>query len=160
MPSYIEGVLSGKVTVDGDDATVVIEDMIKASRFHRGLHAIMLDGASLGGFNVLDIYQINKALDVPLITVTRDEPDMEQIRHALEGHFDDWKARLDILSKGEFHGIDTGHNPLFIKCAGISPQDARRILVEATVRGAVPEAIRVAHLIATAVVKGESVSKA
>jgi len=160
LPSYIEGIMLKKVTVDGEDATSAIESMVRSSRFGKGLHAILLDGATLGGFNVVDIFSLNESLGVPVITVTRDQPDLSEIKNALKSHFPTWEGRYDLLTKGEIHRVETGYNPVFVKCAGLSVLEAERILHQATVQGVIPEAIRVAHLVATAIVRGESGSKA
>jgi endonuclease V-like protein UPF0215 family len=56
--------------------------------------------------------------------------------------------------------IKTSHNPIYIKCAGISLAEAKEIIKLSTIRGVVPEPIRVAHLIASGITRGESYGKA
>ena len=81
--SYIECVLHDQVFVDGDDATFICKKMIEKTRHKKQLKAILLDGISLGGFNVVDINELFYCTTIPVITVTRDKPDFVKIEKAL-----------------------------------------------------------------------------
>ena len=157
---YLECVLRHQVSIDGDDATFVCKDMIENTRHRQQLKAMLLDGIALGGFNVVDIDEIYNATDLPVITITRDKPDFEKIEIALKKNFNDWDTRLDLMKKGELHKVKTSHNPIFVKCSGISIHEAKEIIKLSTIRGVVPEPIRVAHLIASGIIRGESHGKA
>jgi len=158
--SYLEGVLRDQVSVDGDDATSICKEMIKNTRHNKQLRAILLDGVALGGFNVVDIEEIYKTTKIPVITVTRDKPDFEKIKKALQKTFKDWEDRWNLISKGEMHKLETKHNPIFVKCVGLSINETKEIIKLSTIRGVVPEPIRVAHLIASCIKRGESYGKA
>mgnify|MGYP006281227215 FL=1 len=157
---YLEGVLHDTISVDGSDATTVCERMITKTRHVKQLKAILFDGATMGGFNVIDIERIYETTKVPVITVTRKKPDFEKIELALKKHFSDWENRLNLLEKGRLQKIQTSHNPLYIKCLGISLAEAKEIITLATIRGVVPEPLRVAHIIASGISRGESYGKA
>ena len=158
--SYIECVLSDTVSVDGDDATAVCINMVNNTRHKKQLKAILIDGVALGGFNIVDIDKLHKSTTIPIITITRDKPDFEKIQIALKKNFEDWKKRLDIIKKGALHRVKTFHNPIFIKCVGVTIDEAKEIIKISTIRGVVPEPIRVAHLIASGIKRGESYGKA
>jgi uncharacterized protein len=158
--SYIECVLSSQVSVDGTDATNICKEMIENTRHKKQLRAVMLDGIALGGFNIVNIQELCSATNLPIITVTRDNPDFEKIEKALRKNFEDWKDRLNLMKKGELHKIETSHNPIYVKCAGISLAETKEIIKLSTIRGVIPEPIRVAHLIASGVTRGESYGKA
>jgi hypothetical protein len=121
---------------------------------------MLLDGIALGGFNVVDINDVFKSTNLPVITITRDKPDFEKIKIALKKNFDDWKHRLGLMKNGKIHNVETNHNPIYVKCAGIDIWGAKEIIKISTIRGVVPEPIRVAHLIASGVTRGESYGKA
>ena len=157
---YLECVLKSQITVDGSDATYVCKEMIKNTRHRKQLKAMMLDGISLGGFNVVDINEVYSVTNLPVITITRDEPDFEKIKKALQKNFEDWKERLNLMKKGKLHMVKTLHNPIYVKCVGISIGETKEIIKLSTIRGAIPEPIRVAHLIASGVTRGESYGKA
>ena len=154
--SYIECVLRSQVSVDGADATNICKEMVENTRHRKQLRAVMLDGIALGGFNVVNIQELYSATNLPIITVTRDNPDFEKIEKALRKNFEDWKDRLNLMKKGELHNIETSHNPIYVKCAGISLAETKEIIKLSTIRGVIPEPIRVAHLIASGVTRGDS----
>jgi endonuclease V-like protein UPF0215 family len=116
----------------------------------------MFDGIALGGFNVIDIEGLYQSLKIPVSTITRKEPDLVLIKNTLKGHFADWERRWKIIQNLKLERIDTNYNPLFVKYIGITKNDLQRLIRLTTVQGVLPEPIRVAHLIASAMVKGES----
>jgi len=157
---YLEAVLRSEVTIDGTDATDVVTTMIQTTRHREQLRAVMLDGICLGGFNVIDIKKIHKTIDIPILTITRDRPDLTTIEDALRKHFPDWEQRLAIHKEGTLYEFQTAHNPLYAKFMGCSPEEAQEIISLATIRGVLPEPLRIAHLIASGIVRGESYGKA
>ena len=160
IPSYIEAVLKTEVEVDGCDATDKLAEMINSSRYKEQLRLVLLDGIALGGFNVVDIHSLYRRIDLPIVTITREEPNLKAIKDALKQHFENWQEKLDIIKKGELFRLETEHKPIFMKCAGINIEEVKKIIKLSTVKSALPEAIRVAHLIATGVVVGESHGRA
>ena len=157
---YLECVLRNQVKIDGNDATFVCKDMIENTRHKKQLKAVLLDGIALGGFNVVDINELYNDTNLPILTITRDKPDFEKIKLALKKNFGDWKERWNIMSKGELYEVKTSHNPIYVKCVGMNIKEAKEIIKLSTIRGVVPEPIRVAHLIASGIIRGESYGKA
>ena len=157
---YIEAVLKSQISIDGDDATFACKKMIENTRYKIQLKAMLLDGIALGGFNIVNIEEIYTATNLPVITITRDKPDFEKIKLALQKNFKDWKIRFDMMKKGKLHKIKTKHNPIYVKCIGVTIEEVKEIINISTIRGVVPEPIRVAHLIASGLKRGESYGKA
>ena len=157
---YIEGILSDKVAIDGNNATQICKKMIENTRHREQLKAVLLDGVALGGFNVVDIEGIYNDTNLPIITITRDKPNFDKIKKALQKNFDDWNDRWGLISKGDLHEIKTKHNPIYVKCEGITINETKEIIKLSTIRGVIPEPIRVAHLIASGIARGESYGKA
>jgi endonuclease V-like protein UPF0215 family len=160
VPSYVEAVMRCQVNVDGTDANEKMAGMINSSRYKEQLKLVLLDGVALGGFNVVDIKGLFDEIGVPIVTVTREKPDLSAMESALKEHFEDWQARMDVIRSGELHRIETEHKPIFVKFTGLDFEDVKEIIELSTVRGALPEALRVAHLIATGIVQGESHGRA
>lgn len=159
---WIDGVLRSEITRDGLDATEVIVTMIKKSKHYAQLRVIMLDGITYGGFNVVDIQELYRETGLPVIVIMRSCPDFEKIRSAL-GHFSDGEARWDIIKKaGKIEKLFTGRNgtPVYIQKAGIGSKSAEKIIRLTSIRSSIPEPLRVAHLIATGIIFGESKGKA
>jgi endonuclease V-like protein UPF0215 family len=158
--SYIESVLKNQISIDGNDATSICKKMIKKTRHRAQLRSMLLDGIALGGFNVVNIREIFDDTSLPVVTITRDKPDFDKIRIALRSNFEDWKNRMNIIMDGALHEIKTRHNPIYIKCVGLTIEEAKEIIKLSTIRGVIPEPIRVAHLIASGITRGESYGKA
>lgn len=153
--SFMDGVLSTKVSVDGNDSTKKIIKLVKKSKFKPQLQAIMLDGIALGGFNVVDIVQINKETNIPVIVVMRDYPDFEKIERALIKL--NKKEKIKLLKKaGEIHKVGN----IYIQTCGIDLEKAKGIIKITCTRSYIPEPIRVAHIIASGIIFGESRGKA
>jgi endonuclease V-like protein UPF0215 family len=157
---YLEAVLRSEVEIDGTNATLICKEMVQNSKHRQQLRAIMLDGVAFGGFNILDIQQLYQQTNTPIITVTRDHPDFDKIKHALQQNFLDWGPRWKTLQQGKLYTVSTHHNPIYVKCAGIPIQEAEELIKLSTIRGVIPEPIRVAHLIASGIIRGESYGKA
>ncbi len=157
---YLEGVLKREIEVDGKDSTGVILDMIKKTRHRDQIRVIMLDGIALGGFNIVDIDRLYKECEIPVITITREKPDFDMILKTLQMKFSDWEERWKMFKDNKIYEIETPHNPIYISCKGVSVEEAKEIIKISTIRGAIPEPIRVAHIIASGVVRGESYGKA
>jgi len=155
-PCYLEAVMKTDVAVDGDDATDRLVEMVVRSRYREQVKLIILDGIALAGFNIVDMEKLHERTGLPVATVTRDEPDMGDIEVALKAHFDDWERRLSLVRRLPLRPLDTGHKPLHASVLGMPWEDFVQLVLAATVRGAVPEPVRIAHLISAAMVKGES----
>ena len=53
-PDQIEGVGVGSVAVDGRDVTTRIAEIVRSAPQFEGVRAVLLDGITVGGFNVVD----------------------------------------------------------------------------------------------------------
>ncbi|MDI9623401.1 MAG: DUF99 family protein [Methanothermobacter sp.] len=154
--SWLDGVLTTHIKVDGTDSTSKIIEMVKNSRHFDQLGVIMLDGITLGGFNVVDVEKVFKDTGLPIIVVIRKIPDFKRIKKALKGKFEDWERRWDAIKRaGEIYPVKV-EDTIYIQVKGIKLEDAIEIVKISTTRSAIPEPIRAAHLIAAGVEKGES----
>ena len=152
---YIEGVLHTNIAVDGNDATEQLISLILSSKHAGQLRTIMTDGGALGGFNVVDGERLYEATGIPVMTVTANKPNEELLIAALKQHFDDWETRWRTMHKGELHCVPLQY-PLYVKRFGFKLGEATEIIQLSLLRGALPEPLRVAHLIATGIKTGES----
>jgi endonuclease V-like protein UPF0215 family len=156
LPGYLEAVMRTDVTVDGADSTMAIAKMVRSSRYRDQIKLILIDGIALGGFNVIDIDVLNDEAGLPVATVTRDRPELEGMKAALQAHFSDWEVRWNIIERKAIKIVPTKFKPLHVSSVGIDEADLWQLLASCTVQGALPEPLRVAHLIATAIGRGES----
>jgi len=148
---WLDGFMHTRVQVDGMDATQRLADMIMRSPHHSQLRVVMLNGVTLAGFNVVDIEELSEKARLPVIAVTRDKPDFDDIRKALQNLPDTEKRWKAIEKAGKMIRVRTreGEEPIYVHAAGISKEDAERILKSTSTRSNIPEALRVAHIIAS-----------
>jgi endonuclease V-like protein UPF0215 family len=148
---WFDGFMHTRVRVDGLDATEKLAEMIVASPHYRQLRVVMLNGVTLAGFNVVDIEALWRRTGLPVVAVTRDEPNFDDIKKALKNlSFSEerWRA---IGKAGKMMKVRTraGESPIFVHAVGLSESVAKQILRGTCTRSNVPEALRVAHLIAS-----------
>lgn len=155
---WLDGVLRSEITRDGTDATVRVSEMVTTTRHYPQIRVIMLDGVTYGGFNVIDITELHSMTGLPVIVVMRTMPDMGRIGDALRNLPCFEKRWQAIQNAGGIHEVDVhdGAGSVFIQCAGIEVADARKIVRLGATHSHIPEPLRVAHLIATGIVCGES----
>ncbi|MEA3281109.1 MAG: DUF99 family protein [Euryarchaeota archaeon] len=154
--AWMDGVLRSEIARDGLDATDAIVEMVTGTRHYSQIRVIMLDGVTYGGFNVVDITELQRRTGLPIIVVMRAEPDMTRIRDALQNLPDADQRWQSIRNAGAISEINVHEGSLYIQCAGIEVTDARKIVQLATTHSHIPEPLRAAHLIATGIVCGES----
>ena len=150
---WLDGVMHTKIAVDGFDATDNISSMITLSPHYKQLRVIMLNGITFAGFNIVDIKTLNDATTLPVIAVTREKPDLAEIHKALKKMSkseERWKA---VLNAGEISTVPTRSQKekIYMEVAGISVEDAQKILRLTSTRSKIPEPLRVAHLIASGI---------
>ncbi|MCD6092462.1 MAG: DUF99 family protein [Candidatus Aenigmarchaeota archaeon] len=153
--NYIDGLLSTKVEYDGLDATEKIIDSLNRSRHKDQLKIVMTDGISFAGFNLVDIKEVFEKTSLPVIVIQRKKPDIKKFVDAMK-IFDDFDKRRDIVRRA---GKIYKFGKTFFQKAGLTRKDAEEIISLTTTHSAVPEPIRVAHLIATGL-SGESHGRA
>ena len=147
---YLEAMRSTTVSLKDLDATKTVTGLVTGSRQLPQLKAVLLDGLTLAGFNVVDIGALHEATGVPVVTVVDKVPDHDAIGRALESRFPDWEERLRLIAAPETHRV---HLPdggtLTCHVAGLDIEEARELLRVTTLRGHLPEALRMADTVAS-----------
>jgi endonuclease V-like protein UPF0215 family len=147
-----EGLLWGKVRQDGWNATDALVRLLAGSKFLPQLHLVLLDGIAFGGFNVVDLPRLAAAVARPCLAVMRRPPDLAAVEAAMR-RLPRAPARLELLRRaGPIHRL----GGFVFQVQGAAPELAAAALARVTDRGAVPEPLRLAHLVGAAVRRGES----
>jgi len=179
----LDGVVTGRIRRDGANATARMIELVRSSQFGEAVRAVMLQGIAVGGFNVVDVHALSGALGVPVLVVVRKAPDMAAVRRALfspdprdrprvQGARHKWKliehagpieplgpSRRSLRGTAP-SGLRTAGPRLWVQRVGLSVDEARRLAAATTLHGNVPEPLRLAHLIAGALVVGRSRGRA
>ncbi|MBU7013813.1 MAG: DUF99 family protein [Theionarchaea archaeon] len=155
---WIDGLLSCEIQRDGTDATEKIISMVSNTR-HEDLRIIMTDGITFAGFNTIDIKAISQQTGLGIIPVMRRMPDFQKISRALE-NFPDRDKRWECIEKaGPVFSVKVGQGELFYQVAGLEREEAEKVISLTCMHSHLPEPVRVAHIIATGVVRGEASKK-
>lgn len=152
----VEGVAVTRFPVDGEGVTEFLAGWIGGLRFRPALQAVVLGGVTVAGLAVVDVPALAAALGLPVLVVNRREP----VDHRVEGALR--KAglahRAEVLARApRSRALGEG---LFVGCAGATPEQAERVVRATRRKGELPEALRVAHLVAAALARGSSRGRA
>jgi len=179
----LDGVVRGSIRRDGTNATREMVRLVRASQFEEHLQAVLLQGIAVGGFNVVDIHGLREALGIPVVVVVRRAPDMDAVRRALFSDAPHERPRVPgaerkwelIERAGALEALGPSHRALqraakngtsakvpkvWMQRAGVSMEEARKIVATTTLHGNIPEPLRLAHLIAGGIVTGTSRGRA
>ena len=153
--SWMDGVVSTKVRIDGNNSTDKLVKMINKCKFKPQLQAILLDGIAFGGFNIVDVEKLNKKTGIPVIVVIRRMPDFNKIKRTLKRI--GMKRKYKLIEKaGEVYKI----GKIYVQITGIDLKDAEEVLKVSCTRSLIPEPIRAAHIIGAGIIEGESKGRA
>lgn len=143
----LDGVLYGRVRRDGVNSTRVMRDLVRGCRFYPQLHAVLVQGIAVAGFNVVDIHWLNRELGLPVIVVSRQRPDLDAVRRALLERVPGGLRKWRLVERAGPPEPATG---VWVQHAGIQLGRAAELVERLALHGRIPEPLRTAHLIASA----------
>ena len=152
---FLDGVLSAKVAIDGDDATEKIIKMVNSSKFKSQFQCILLNGIAVAGFNIIDIKALSEKTKIPVMVIIRKKPNVQLIKDTLARI--NKNEKIALIEKA---GSVIPAGKIYMQLAGIGIEKAKEILKITCTRSLIPEPIRMSHLIASGITDGESRGKA
>lgn len=152
VDSRIGRLLTAWIAVDGLDVTERMVEM--ASSFRPPLDAILLHGLPYAGFNIVEALRLNAQVGVPVLAVLGVKPRREAVEGALRRHFADWERRLDLLDAAgtPIHFELSLGSHVYYQAVGLDGPFAETLIRALTVFGKVPEPLRIARILAEALV--------
>jgi hypothetical protein len=148
----VEGVAMTSFPIDGSEVTDFLAEWIGSLRFRPGLQGIVLGGITIAGLAVVDVPRLSGLLELPVLVLNRKNPRNHQLAGALRSA--GLADRLEVVDRTPPSlSVSDG---AYLACAGASPEEAARLIDASRRKGEMPEPLRLAHLIASAVVRGES----
>jgi endonuclease V-like protein UPF0215 family len=147
--NIMEGLLSGKVEIDGSDSTKLITSLLSKSRFSDQVKLIALNGVALAGLNVVDINAIQKKLKTTTIIVTRNRQRAKELINAIELHASakTRKEKINLVKEQATIRLRSSEGFYFRSQAKSMP---KYLVIESAA------ALRAAHIIASGIAMGES----
>ncbi len=153
----LDGVLSSKVRRDGRNSTTQMVAMIKGSQFKEHLQGVLLQGIAVAGFNVVDVSALHEALGLPVLVVARRPPRLDAMKRTLLRSIPGGERKWKLIEQlGPMEPLRS----VYVQRVGLTKVQARNLLAATTLHGNLPEALRVAHLIAGGVTTGKSRGRA
>ncbi|MBN1890651.1 MAG: DUF99 family protein [Thermoflexales bacterium] len=148
----LDGILIGEVKKDGLNAAKKLVTLISQSRFAAHIQLIMLQGIALAGFNVVDVFYMHEQLGLPILVVSRRLPNMAAIREALLNMGGGRRKWALIEQLGPMEAVEQ----VYVQRVGLTLEQASTVVREFSTAGHIPEPLRIAHLIAGAMMNGQS----
>ncbi|MEN6517735.1 MAG: DUF99 family protein [Methanospirillum sp.] len=143
----IDGFGTAEATVGGTDATEAVVRLVETVG-RDDVRTVMLSGAVIAWFNVIDGAAVAEATGRAVVSVTYEaSPGLEE---AIRRHFPGDEARLAAYSRlGERApvALSTGATA-YVRSFGLDLSDAAALVDAFTLDGGVPEPLRAARLIA------------
>jgi endonuclease V-like protein UPF0215 family len=147
--SWFDGIIRGKVDLDGIDATVKISEMIRTSPYYQQLRVIMLKGITFAGYNIVNIKKLFECIGLPVISVTKKAPDILNLKQALR-KLPQWEKRWkDVEDAGKIIRLEKANSTIYLQIAGLLRENAEKIISISSTRSIIPESLRVAHIVAS-----------
>jgi endonuclease V-like protein UPF0215 family len=153
----LDGVLSTSVRRDGRNSTDKLIEVLGSARAYPGLSAILLQGIALAGFNVIEIERLSQTLERKVLVVARRKPNLRAIRRALLEKVPGGRAKWRLVERAGPMQPCAG---VWVQRAGLDLAEAHALLTQHQSHGNLPEPLRVAHLVAGGLVRGQSTGRA
>lgn len=148
----VEAVATLTFPVDGDNATGILAEWIQSRRFFPTMQAVVLGGITIAGLGLVELETLAAALGLPVLAVTRRPGITADLARAMQvAGFPDRAEKLLRQPPQERFGVG-----LWCSFAGVDRPAAENFLRNSLGKAALPEALRVAHLMAAALVHGQS----
>jgi uncharacterized protein len=151
----LDVVVRGYVQPDGQDATGVMAALVKNQSLTH-VRAVLMQGITVAGFNIVDINALAQQLDMPVLVVMRRRPKMQKFWDALAACSDAALKRELVERAGPIEPC----GKLWVHRAGLSLEEAHELVARTTLHGAIPEPLRLAHIIAGGMTLGVSRGRA
>jgi hypothetical protein len=150
--TLVEAVATTRFPIDGHDVSGFLARWIASLRFRDTAQGLVFGGITIAGLAVLDLARIAQETQLPVFCVNRREPTNEAIAAALRSA--ELGDRIELIAAAP-RSIAVAEG-LHVAVAGADAASARRLLLPSIGKSALPEPLRVAHLIAAALARGES----
>lgn len=150
--TLVEGISINQFTVDGKRVTAFLNDWIQSMKWFPSLQAVMFGGITIAGLGIIDLKELSRQLALPVISVTRSGTTSDELKKALNSA--GLSDRIDIVKKTP--ASQKVQEGIHITAVGIPFPKAQKLVETALLKARLPEPLRMAHLIATAVSTGES----
>ncbi|MGB5100591.1 MAG: DUF99 family protein [Methanothrix sp.] len=148
----VDGLAYAHATVGGDDGTQAVLSLYRQMD-RADVNALILSGAAISWFNIIDLQEVFEKTKRPLICLTYEEsPGLEKYIREYFHSPEEKLHRYRALGERQSVWLKTGYE-VFVRVRGASFEEARILLNKFTRDGRVPEPVRLARLAARAALR-------
>jgi endonuclease V-like protein UPF0215 family len=145
----VDGLAYARATVGGDDATEAVLQ-IYSDLDRSDINVLLLSGAAISWFNIIDIEEVFERVQKPLVCLTYEEsPGLEEYIREYFPQPEEKLCRYARLGARVSVRLKTGFE-VYVRALGMTAFEARILLNKFTLDGRVPEPVRVARRAARA----------
>lgn len=138
----LNGVISSRVKVNGRDVTKRLATMIRSSPHYEQLRVIVLGDTIVGETNVINIEDLFRATELPVIVVREKKLDFRALSTVIP------RTMLERLREaGKTYSCIIKGRRIYLQAEGVSARDAKKIIEVTSLYEHTPEALRVARII-------------
>ncbi|MCL4336451.1 MAG: DUF99 family protein [Candidatus Thermoplasmatota archaeon] len=158
LDGTIERIMVSRIQIDGSDILPTLKSFLADLNKLR-VYAIVSEGVTFGGFNLIVPEEFTAITGIPYISVTKSQGELDSMISAIDKHclnpsyYRDKIAQLKPVRK-KIYATD-----FTINIAGIPVEEAMILLKRLMKVGTVPEPVRIAHMISSAVRSVENTEK-
>jgi endonuclease V-like protein UPF0215 family len=149
----IDGLIWDKISIQGTESSDTIVRLIRQLA-RTDLNGILLRGTIIAGYNIVDLALVHQTFQVPVISVT-NEPQENLRSHLIHTFPSTWEPRWEIAQRNgdpQPLALETGAT-VFLQWKGTERNIVKSVIRRLTRFGGIPEPLRVARLLARALVK-------
>lgn len=152
----VDGVEYGQTEVGGDDATSSIARLHSKLR-RNDINVMLVSGCILSLYNIVDVDRLSQRTRLPVVCLTYKETSgiESSIRRRFPLEAERKLKAYRALGERKRLKLGSGHS-VFARMSGISLPEAKAVVDLFTHQGSIPEPIRVAKLLARALVRQSS----
>jgi uncharacterized protein len=145
----VDGLAYAHATVGGDDGTQAVLSLYRQLD-REDVNALILSGAAISWFNIIDLQAIFEKTERPLICLTYEESSglEKYIREYFHSPEEKLRRYVHLGARVSLQ-LRTGFD-VYVRVLGLSAEDARILLNRFILDGRIPEPVRVARLAARA----------
>ncbi len=150
LDGTVEAIKVEPLKVDDPNALECVIDLIP-EKSKSMIRAVVSEGVTFGGFGLIDPETFYQRTGIPFISITKGKADIEAMKRALDEHHNMNPQAVALLERLHPVQMEINGTRFTLNFHGITGKEAMFILKRLMKNGHVPEPVRLAHMISSAV---------
>lgn len=147
LDGKVENIAADSLSIDGGDVTGKISGLMEMLRIRPSV--VMSEGITFAGFNILNPEEFYWRTGVPFLSIRKGKPDITAMIMAIRKHEHEAFIKESTLRRINPDTMILGGTEITANYAGMTHEDARKLLLRTSGDGILPEPVRLAHIVAS-----------